>query len=54
VASPVCAGTLIAAHAAFTTSNSAQLGAYRFFAAASVAVRTFACRQVEVFDCIAL
>jgi hypothetical protein len=54
VASPVCAGTLTAFHAALTVSNSVQLGVYRFFAAFRVAVRMFACRHVEVFDCMAL
>ena len=54
VGSPVCAGTLTAFQAALTVLNSAQLGAYRFFAAFSVAIRTLAYRQVEVFDSIAL
>ena len=53
VASPLCAGTLIAFQAALTVLNWAQVGS-RALAAVSVAVRTLAYRQVEVFDCMAL
>src|SRR5262249_7737343 len=54
VGSPDCAGTLIAAHAALTTLNSVQLLGYRLLAALSVATRTLAYFQVEVFASIAL